>query len=105
METPKTNIEVRMTIPSQTYMAAAQEIMEGYSKVTSDALNEVKEALLFDRKFQEEIKNVIKNTLQESVENAIRSAARSVVWDLYGKNSIDIENMVKEAILSTISKH
>ena len=94
-----------MTIPSQTYMAAAQEIMEGYSKVTSDALNEVKEALLFDRKFQEEIKNVIKNTLQESVENAIRSAARSVVWDLYGKNSIDIENMVKEAILSTISKH
>lgn len=104
METPRTNIEVRMTIPSQTYMAAAQEIMEEYSKVTSDALNEVKKALLFDKKFQEEVKNVIKNTLQEAVENAIRSAARSVVWDLYGKNSIDIEEMVKEAILSTISK-
>ena len=78
--------------------------MEGYSKVTSDALNEVKEALLFDRKFQEEVKNVIKNTLQEAVENAIRSAARSVVWDLYRNKSIDIEKMVKEAILSTISK-
>lgn len=93
-----------MTIPSQTYMAAAQEIMEGYSKVTSDALNEVKEALLFDGKFQEEVKDVIKNTLQEAVENAIRLAARSVVWDLYGKNSIDIEDMVKNAILSTIRK-
>lgn len=104
MEEPRTNIEVRMTIPSQTYMAAAEEIMEGYSKVTSDALNEVKEALLFDRKFQEEVKNVIKNTLQEAVENAIRSAARSVVWDLYRNKSIDIEKMVKEAILSTISK-
>ena len=104
METPRTNIEVRMTIPSQTYMAAAQEIMEGYSKVTSDALNEVKEALLFDKNFQEEVKNVIKDTLQGAVENAIRSAARSVVWDLYGKNSIDIEEMVKNAILSTIRK-
>lgn len=104
METPTTNIEVRMTIPSQTYMAAAQEIMDGYSKVTSDALNEVKEALLFDKKFQEEVKNVIKDTLQGAVENAIRSAARSVVWDLYGKNSIDIEEMVRNAILSTIRK-
>ena len=63
MEEPRTNIEVRMTIPSQTYMAVAQEIMKGYSKVTSDALNEVKEALMFDRKFQDEVKNVIKNTL------------------------------------------
>lgn len=104
METPITNIDVKMTIPSQTYRAAAMEVMEQYSKVASDALNEVKEALLFDEKFQEEVKNVIKNTLQDAVENAIKSAARSVVWDLYGKNSIDIEKMVKEAILSTISK-
>lgn len=93
-----------MTIPSQTYMAAAQEVMEQYSKVTSDALNEVKEALLFNETFQEEVKNVIKNTLQEAVENAIKSAAQSVVWDLYGKNSIDIEEMVRNAILSTIRK-
>jgi hypothetical protein len=104
METPITNIDVKMTIPSQTYRAVAMEIMEQYSKVTSDALNEVKEALLFDEKFQEEVKNTIKRTLQEAVENAIRSAARSVVWDLYGKNSIDIEEMVKDAILSTIRK-
>ena len=104
METPTTNIDVRMTIPSQTYRATAMEIMEQYSKVTSDALNEVKEDLLFDEKFQDEIKNTIKSTLQEAVENAIRSAARSVVWDLYGENSIDIEEMVKNAILSTIRK-
>ncbi len=104
MDVPTTNIEVRMTIPSQTYMAAAQEITQEYSRVTSEALNEVKTALMCNKTFQEEVKKVIKNTLQEAVENAIKSAARSVVWDLYAKNSIDIEEMVKDAILSSIRK-
>ena len=104
MEEPRTNIEVRMTIPSQTYYAAAQEIMSQYSSVISKALDEVKEDLMFNETFQEEVKKVIKSTLQESVENAIKSAARSTVWDLYGKNSIDIEDMVKNAILSSIRK-
>ena len=104
MEEPRTNIEVRMTIPSQTYYAVAQEIMSQYSSVISKALEEVKENLMFNETFQEEVKNVIKSTLQESVENAIKSAARNIVWDLYGKNSIDIEEMVKNTILSCISE-
>ena len=101
MEQPRTNIEVRMTIPSQTYMAAAQEITEQYNNVILDALNETKESLMFDKKFQEEVKNEIKNQIRESVETAIKSAARNVVWDLYGGKEKEIKKMIENAILET----
>ena len=104
IEEPRTNIEVKMTIPSQTYMAAAQEIMTGYSTVVVDALNEIKESLMFDKKFQEEVKWEIKERINDAVKSAIKSAAQRVVWDMYCKNDMDIEKMVEQAILSTIKK-
>lgn len=104
IEEPKTNIEVRLTIPSQTYMAAAQEVMSNYTQIISDALMEVKDKLMFDKKFQEEVKEVVKNRIQDSVESAIKSAASSVIWDLYRSKDMDIQKMVEKAILSTITE-
>ena len=104
IEEPRTNIEVRMTIPSQTYMAAAQEVMSNYTKIISDALQEVKEDLMFNKKFQEEVKEVIKNRIQDSVESAIKDAASSVIWDLYRNKDLDIRKMVEKAILSSITE-
>ena len=104
IEEPRTNIEVRMTIPSQTYMAAAQEVMSNYTKIISDALQEVKEDLMFNKKFQEEVKEVIKNRIQDSVESAIKDAASSVIWDLYRNKDVDIRKMVEKAILSSITE-
>ena len=37
-----------------------------------------------------------------SLENAIKSAARQVVWDLFRNKSIDIEQMIENAILETV---
>ena len=97
----KTNIEVRMTIPSQTYMACAQEIMGQYSDVVTEALMDIRKDLMFNKRFQEEVKNEVRKQIQESVENAIKSAARKVVWDMYCKNDVDIEKIVTDAILAS----
>lgn len=102
MNEPITNINVTMTIPAVKYQAAAMEIMQQYGDVVSQALEEIKSDLLFNEKFQEEVKRVIKNNIQDAVEKAIKNAATSFVWDLYGRKNIDIEKMVTDAILSTI---
>lgn len=100
MEQPIANIQVTMSIPPQKYMAAAMEIMSQYSDVVQEALNDIKEDLMFNKKFQDEVKNEIKNQIRESLENAIKSAARSVVWDLYRNK--DIEQMIENKILETM---
>ena len=103
MEQPITNIQVAMSIPPQKYMAAAMEIMSQYGDVVQDALNDIKKGLMFDKKFQDEVKKEIKNQIRESVENAIKSAAKRVVWDLY--RDTDIEKMIENKILETVQKN
>ena len=102
MEEPITNIEVRMSIPPQTYLGMAQEIMGQYSNVVKEALEDIKNDLVFNKKFQEEVKSVVRSQMQDAVENAIKSAARRVVWDMYSEKNLDIEKMVTEAIYSTM---
>lgn len=102
MEQPTSHIQVTMTIPPQKYMAASMEIMSQYGNVVEEALGDIKKDLMFNKTFQAEIKNVIKHEIQESVENAIKSAARQVVWDLFRNKSIDIEQMIENAILETV---
>lgn len=104
IEEPRTSIEVRMNIPPQTYMACAQELMGRYSNVVSEALMEIRKDLMFNEKFQEEVRNAVKEQLRESVQNAIKSAAKRVVWDTFCDNDVNIEKMVTEAIMSTIKK-
>jgi len=104
IEEPMTNIEVKLTIPSQTYRAAAQEVMSSYSNIVVEALQEVKADLMFNEKFQEEVKSVIKDRIQDSVEAAVKAAANSVVWDLYRSKDMDIQKMVEKAILSSIAE-
>ena len=104
MEQPIANIQVTMSIPPQKYMAAAMEIMSQYGDVVQEALNDITEDLIFNKKFQDEVKNEIKNQMKESMENAIKSAARSVVWDLYRAKETDIEQMIENKILETMQK-
>jgi Flp pilus assembly protein TadB len=104
MNEPIANIQVTMSIPPQKYMAAAMEIMSQYGTVVEDALRDIKEDLMFNRKFQEEVKIAIKEQVRESVENAIKSAARRVVWDLYRNKDQDIEQMIENAILDVTKK-
>ena len=102
MEQPIANIQVTMSIPPQRYMAAAMEIMSQYGDVVQEALDDIRKDLLFNKKFQDEVKNAIKNQIRESMENAIKSAARNVVWDLY--HDTDIEQMIEDKILETMQK-
>lgn len=102
MEQPTSHIQVTMTIPPQKYMAASMEIMSQYGNVVEEALCDIKKDLMFNKTFQAEVKNVVKQEIQESVENAIKSAARQVVWDLFRNKSIDIEQMIENAILETV---
>ena len=104
IEEPRANIEVRMTIPPQTYMAAAQQIMGQYCNVVEEAMIEIKKDLMFNKKFQEEVKWAIKDQIRDAVENAVKSAARRVVWDTFSKSDMDIEKMVEEAIMKTLKK-
>lgn len=104
MEQPIANIQVTMSIPPQKYMAAAMEIMSQYGNVVQEALNDIREDLMFNKKFQDEVKNEIKNQMRESMENAIKSAARSVVWELYRAKETDIEQMIENKILETMQK-
>lgn len=104
LEEPRTNIEVRMTIPSETYMAAAYEIMSQYSDVVKDALNDIKEKLMFDKSFQKEIKFAVQERLQNAVKDGIKRAAESVAWNIYLEHSKDIEKMVRDMILSDTQK-
>lgn len=104
MEQPIANIQVTMSIPPQKYMAAAMEIMSQYGDVVQDALNDIKQDLLFNKIFQEEVKNVIKEQVRETIENAIKSAARNVVWDLYRGKDRQIGEMIEKAILESINE-
>ena len=99
-EGPMTNINVTMTIPSQKYVAASMEIMDGYSNVVKEALDEVRDKLMTDETFKKEVKLAIKNQIQDAVEKAIKNAAERCVWELYRDVDADIDKLVRDAILS-----
>ena len=103
MDTPIANITVTMTIPPQKYMAASMEIMSQYGNVVEEALREIKEDLMSNKQFQQEVKDVIRNKIQASVECAVKKAAEQIVWETFFRNDVSIEKIVKDAILSTIN--
>jgi predicted transcriptional regulator len=100
MEEPMTNINVTMTIPSQKYMAASMEVMDGYGDVVKEALEEVKERLATDERFKERVKSVVRDRLQDAVEKAVVQAAERCVRETYRNSEARIEKVVREAILS-----
>jgi hypothetical protein len=103
MDNPLTNIVVTMTIPPVKYQAAAQEIMSQYGNVVQQALTEIREKLLLDKPFQEEVKNAIIGQLDDVVRKAVKSAAEKVVWDLFYSKDTDIRKLVANTIEEALS--
>ena len=105
MEDAFSNINVSLQIPSKKVMAAAMDVFEQYQPIVEDALKEAREKLLFDKDFQEVVKEKIKETVQDVMERAIKKAAEDVVRDAYYKNSFNIEKTVSETLMGMIERN
>lgn len=103
-DTPTTNIEVKMEIPAARYIGRTQEIMSQYGDVVEDAMKEIQKDLMFDKEFQNSIKEAVKDKMTQVVKDAIKSAAEQIVWDVFYKNSNrkDIERIVSDSIMNVL---
>ena len=103
-EDPRANIEVRLEIPAVNYMAAAQMIMSQYSEVVKTAMKEIQEDLMFNKTFQEEVKNAVKGRLYDAVQKAIKSAAERVVWQTFMDRNANtnIEKVITDSIMEAL---
>ena len=106
-EDPRANIEVRLEIPAVNYMAAAQMIMSQYSEVVKTAMKEIQEDLMFNKTFQEEVKNAVKGRLYDAVQKAIKSAAERVVWQTFMDRNANtnIEKVITDSIMEALKEN
>ena len=106
IDTPTTNIEVKMEIPAARYIGRTQEIMSQYGDVVEDAMKEIQKDLMFDKEFQNSIKEAVKDKITQVVKNAIKSAAEQIVWDTFYKNSNrkNIERIISDSIMNVLQE-
>lgn len=106
IDTPTTNIEVKMEIPAARYIGRTQEIMSQYGDVVEDAMKEIQKDLMFDKEFQNSIKEAVKDKMTQVVKNAIKSAAEQIVWDAFYKNSNrkNIERIISDSIMNVLQE-
>ena len=105
-EDPSAHIEVRLNIPAVNYMAVAQQIMSQYGVVVEDAMNEIRKDLMFNEKFQEEVKCAVKERLHDAVQVAIKEAAKRVVWETFMdvKTDRNIQKVIEDSIMDVLRK-
>lgn len=105
-EDPSARIEVRLSIPAANYMAVAQQLMSQYGVVVEDAMNEIKKDLMFNKKFQEEVKFAVKERLRDAVQEAIKEAAKRVVWETFVdvKTDRNIKKVIEDSIMDVLRK-
>ena len=103
-EDPSAHIEVRLSIPAANYMAVAQQIMSQYGVVVEDAMNEIRKDLMFNEKFQEEVKYAVKERLHDAVQVAIKEAAKRVVWETFMdvKTDRNIKKVIEDSIMDAL---
>ena len=78
-DTPRSNIQVTLDIPSNTVISAAQHVFEGYLPIVESAVKETQTKLLYDEEFQEHVKEYVKKTIERVIKEAIDSTVESVI--------------------------
>ena len=104
MEQTTSNISVTLNIPSNKVMAQAMDVFDQYTPIVKEALMETKQKLLFDEEYQQELKMYIKDMIEKAMKEGIERAAREVVNDAFYSHYGEIENNVRETVVSRLTK-
>lgn len=104
MEQTTSNISVTLNIPSNKVMAQAMDVFDQYTPIVKEALMETKQKLLFDEAYQQELKMYIKDMVEKAMKEGIERAAREVVNDAFYSHYGEIENNVRETVVSRLTK-
>ena len=104
MESTTSTINVTLNIPSNKVMEQAMDVFDYYTPIVKEALMETKQKLLFDEEYQQELKTYIKERIEEAMKEGIERAAKQVVNDAFYSHYGEIENNVRETVVSRLTK-
>ena len=104
MEQTTSNITVTLNIPNNKVMAQAMDVFDQYTPIVKEALMETKQKLLFDEEYQQELKRYIKDIIEKTMKEGVERAAREVVNDAFYSHYGEIENNVRETVVSRLTK-
>jgi len=104
MEQTTSNITVTLNIPNNKVMVQAMDVFDQYTPIVKEALMETKQKLIFDEEYQQELKIYIKNMIEKAMKEGIERAAREVVNDAFYSHYGEIENNVREMVVSRLTK-
>ena len=99
-EQTMSNVKVELNIPGQKLMAQAMEVFDNYQPIVKEALEEAKEKLLFDKDFQQHIKDLVIQRVEDVMKKGVEQAAQTVINEAYIKHYREIEKTVHDAIVS-----
>lgn len=102
-EQTMSNVKVELNIPGQKLMAQAMEVFDNYQPLIKEALEETKEKLLFDKDFQQHIKDLVIQRVEDAMKKGVEQAAQTVINEAYFKHYREIEKTVHDAIVSKLT--
>ena len=102
-EQTMSNVKVELNIPGQKLMAQAMDVFDNYQPLVKEALEEAKEKLLFDKDFQQHIKDLVIQRVEDAMKKGIEQAAQTVINEAYCKHYREIEKTVHDAIVSKLT--
>jgi len=102
-EQTMSNIQVKLEIPGQKLMAQAMDVFDNYQPLVKEALDEAREKLLFDKDFQQHIKDLIIERVEDAMKKGVEQAAKRVIDDAYYHHYQEIEKSVRETIISKLT--
>ena len=99
------NVRVELNIPGQRLLAQAMDVFDNYQPLVKEALEEAREKLLFDKDFQQHIKDVIIARVEEAMKKGVEQAAKRVIDDAYYHHYTEIEKSVRDTIISKLTNN
>lgn len=99
---PMSNVRVTLDIPSQKVMAQAMEVFDEYQPIVQEALKEAKEKLLFDKDYQEKVKDSLGSCVEDVMRDGIKKICEKIIFEAYVEKSSDIERMVRGMVLDIL---
>ena len=96
------NVRVTLDVPSQKVMAQAMEVFDEYQPIVQEALQEAKEKLLFDKDYQEKVKDSLSSCVEDVMRDGIKKICEKIIFEAYVEKSSDIEKMVRGMVLDIL---